>query len=236
MKVPQYSRTAVSLLLLGVALALSACGTAKEKAARRAQTAERALERTQQLRIRIPIEPTHLRYDYAHPLFTVRQSFMWGPYDHEWRLMIVDHTAEYAGFFVKIPFDLPAQREGMVLLFELWPPEAAHSLALGLIDGSMDHPAQFPALPIAAYEITRWQESNLRTFAIPLIAFETSQLRRSKDGHFETVDHAPNWNSIRGIHLLRLVSAPAHARQIIIRNMQFAPYLWVREMRADFRP
>ncbi len=219
-------------LLILAALLATACETADQRVERRTETEERARERTQQHRLRIPSGPTHLLLNYDEPYYSVRQAFLWGPYVTEWRLMVVDHAAEHAGFHVKRPFSLPPQRDDMVLFFELSPPEAMHSVALGLIDDASKDPGQISVLSIAPYRIDRRTQSHREAFSIPLHAFDNETFSVSDQGDWQPAEDTLDWDNIRGIHLIRLVREPAHSRQIILRNLQFAPDLWVRGLQT----
>lgn len=236
MNIAHHSYTRRWLVPLTLMLLVAACTNTDRKALRRAEMTERALERTQQNRVRIPRDPVQLRHDYAHPLFTIRQAFRWSPYATEWRLMVVDYTAVYAGFHVKQPIELPPQREGMALYFELWPPEAARSLAIGLIDDSEKEPGHIHMLPVASYRVERLGRDTRSAFAIPLSDFESETFIANARGDFEKSAQQPNWDNIRGVHVHRLVRKPDHARQIIIRNLQLAPLLWVNQIQRGVTP
>lgn len=224
-----------SLLLLA-ALLTTACESADQRVERRVETGERARERTQQHRIRIPKGPTHLLRNYDEPRYSVRQAFLWGPYTTEWRLMVVDYAADHAGFHVRRAFSLPPQRDDMVLFFELSPPEAMHSLALGLIDDTAKDSSQISVLSIAPYRIDRRTPSHWEAFSIPLHAFDSETFRVLDQGDRQPSGDKLDWDNIRGIHLIRFIREPDHSRQIILRNFQFAPELWVRGLQTGREP
>ncbi len=219
--------------VLIIAFTLTACEAPQQKAQRRADVAERAQHRMQEHHMPVPADPTHLQYDYAHPQYTVRQSFMWNPYGHEWRLMIVDYEARYAGFRVKRPYALPPRREAMVLYFEIIPPEAADTIAIGVMDDAVERHHHTPVLPIAPYRIKLRTRQDRHIYAIPLDAFDLHAVRISRDGTTAPADRAVDWDAVRGIHLHRLVQQPGHSRQVIIRNLQFSPVIWLREMQIE---
>ena len=64
----RYMHWSIHGLLVVGCLGLGACVSAPEQtAARRAEVADAAYERTQQTRVRIPPEPDGLRTDYSDP-------------------------------------------------------------------------------------------------------------------------------------------------------------------------
>jgi hypothetical protein len=179
----------------------------------------------------LPETPTHLGGDYAHPRGTIRQAFQWNPYGTEWRLMVVDHAGEYAGFNMRKSYDFSAKLDGMVLYFELWPAEAAPALAIALLDGRSPNTRRMAKLPVAPYQIKRVDEPGWLLFSIPLTEFGHFMERvDDEEKRAEPTDpYSLDWSQISGARLLRLLQNPGQPRQIILRNLQFAPAIWVRE-------
>jgi hypothetical protein len=182
-----------------------------------------AHERMQQKRVRIPETPVDLTGDYAMPPHSARQSFLWGPYDVEWRATFINHACEFIGFHLRRPLPVPDQRRGMYVYFELWPPELAHSLALGLRDRPGEEAVG--VVPIAHYRRFPWMHGERAVFVIPLEAFDEAPATRSLD-----------WNTITGVHLVRLEPTTNTPRQIVIAQLQLVPLNWVRQLETIRAP
>ncbi len=233
MKFSRHIREYRRPLLLIAVLSLAACADPARQAARRADTAERARERTEQQQLRIPKGPRHLFLTYSDPPYGIRQAFMWGKYATEWRLTVVDYTADHAGFYVKRPFLLPPQRDNMALFFEISPPEAIHTVALGLIDDIEKKTEHIPVLAIAPYRIHRRTEADREAVSIPLYAFTDPTRAVPVNGVTVPEGTTLDWANIRGIHLVRLVQGPDQPRGLTLRNFQFAPVLWVQGLQKE---
>lgn len=218
---------------LACALAVTACTTPPEREARRQEVEEAAYERTQQNRLRIPPEPVDLSADYGHPEYTIRQHFLWGPYESEWRLTLVDFAARYAGFRMKRPLPIPDQRDGMALYFELWPSDVAPTLALGLNDDPQMPKRDIPVLPLEPYRIFLRNRPDLAIFAVPLSDLEEETIALQPDQQWQRSPADLDWDAIRGVHLVRLDPTNRHTRRIVLRNLQVAPWLWIREMQVE---
>lgn len=202
----------------------------------RALTEQRARERTEQTRIRIPSEPAHLQQQYAHPPYGARHAFRWTPYDNRWQLTFVDRHTHYTGFRVRRPIALPPQREGMELYLELQPFESARSLAIGLADGPATDPAGIPVVPLTLHRVQRRGEQAFHAYSIPLGAFDSRAIRVTENGTRQTVPQRLNWNTIQGIHLVWLDRENPVPRRITIMNLQFAPVTWTRGLQIEDEP
>lgn len=219
----------LSALLLTLPLLGSGCAGASKNQRHRDYVRTQAEYRMQLSRMLLPANPTYFSNDYAYPVRSMRQTFQWNPYGTEWRIMVVDHQGEYAGFDMKKTYDLTGKLDGMVLYFELWPAEAATSLAIALLDGRSSTLRYMASLPIKPYQIQRVDERGWALIAIPLTRFG-SVMKRVEDARTAPAHpYSLDWSQISGVRLLWRSSNPRLSRLIILRNLQFAPAIWVRD-------
>jgi len=143
--------------------------------------------------------------------------------------MIVDHVHEYSGFTVKRPYKINDILTGMVLAFDLWPPDAANGLAIGIVDGQPGKQQRMAMLPVAPYQLDRRDRPAWRSIAIPLTEFNKHLFLINDGALIETPSEALDWNDVREFRLVRLIRSAGQPRQIILENFQFAPDTWVRE-------
>jgi hypothetical protein len=219
------------LMATGALLMACAGGCSSPKKTERREAAYAAAEqRIQMQRMAIPMEAVQLLDPYTHPQYTARQAFSWKPFGTEWRIMVVDHEHEYSGFTVKRPYEINPILDGMVLAFDLWPPDAVNGLAIGIIDGKQGDPNQRIALlPVEPYLRDKQLRPAWRSFAIPLTEFNNHVFHIRDGALIEAPSEELDWNDVREFRMVRMIRSAGQPRQMILENFQFAPDTWVRE-------
>lgn len=220
-----FQRVIPVLFLAG--LLACGCESPTSRAERRRQTQDLATYRLHLPRIHLLNEPVQLKGDTAWPANAVRQTFIWNGYGTEWRVALLDPAAEYAEFIIKRPHNVADQWEGLVLYFELWPEETASSLAVALFDNSTTNAYHMAVQPIAPYVIARQNEAGWLSVAIPLARFALPTYAVMGPKIYETEAPSLDWSRIAGVRLIRLNPDLEERGQLILRDLQFAPEMWV---------
>lgn len=177
-----------------------------------------AIRRMRLQSIALPAEPVDLREQQVVPDRALRQTFVWGPHHHEWRLRAIQPDLQSADFILRHPVDLAQDIEELMLYFEIDPPDKANSLVWHLMyrDQAAAH-----GVASDAYRITRRLPSDHAAFAIPLTAFDQ-------------LDPPPDWTRIQAVRIdYRPIDAAETTDAITIHNLQFAPQAWVRAMQHE---
>ncbi len=172
--------------------------------------------------IPLPESPSLLEHVYTHPPRSIRQAFSWSRGGNEWRLVIRDRNAEYAGFTWRRPYDLSQYPGHMSLYMEIEPPDAALSLAVGLISGQEDDTRVISIIPLTPYRISTRPRSII---AVPLTEFENGS---AGPGSGLIPAGALDWQRITEIRLIRLDPGTVPDPEIIVHRIRFAPDTWIR--------
>ncbi len=220
--IPIIAWAAISLPLI-----ITSCASRSERRQIAQQRQEIATERAQAGRILIPESAVRLRNDQAHPPFSIRQTFTWHAFGNIWRLLVVDPRAEYAGFDVKVPYDLHRKRRHMILFFELWPITAGDHLAIALLDGGARGNRMLAPLALAPYEadVRRFNKPGWSSYAIPLTEFKEAYPLDDTSEQGGAFD----WRDVSGVRIIRLNTEEGSPSQFTIENLCFTPHTWIDE-------
>ena len=197
-------------LILGTALGLTGCSHMSVQTSETDHSPIRYAE----VQHDILFSPSMLKQEYCFPESAMRQIFKWGNFGHEWTLHVQNPDIEYAGFYIREPFELADIVDDTVLYFKFRPASAASQLSVVLIEGD-DHARVHRADSLAAYQ-TDIDHHGWASFKIQLSDFRPLEDRMfTQTGTF-------NWDDVQQIRFLRN-DAQLSFDEIQIRNMRLRP-------------
>lgn len=196
--------------LLMSAFALSGCGTDMRKSGDHNHEP-----------LRFPVDqvnllhrPSMLLEEYCFPTNSVRQTFQWSDFGHEWNIDVRMKEWQHAGFSVRRPFAMAERRTDSTLYFQIKPESAAAHLAFYLISGN-DAEVLHEARNLEAYSIGK-DAKDWVLCAIDLAEFQNPGATLSP------VRPIFDWDDIRKIQL-NGIDQDSSVTHITIRNLRIRP-------------
>lgn len=156
--------------------------------------------------------------DYVYPAGMTKQKFIWRESTGDWQVVFPHEGYAYAGFALRSPLDLSADREERAVRFRMKPRAAAAHITLGLADGDRADGRVLVDVPLADYEVGIGRTWG--TFVVPLEAFGSRGWRISAVGAGKSGSEAGmDWSDVREFRL-STASQPMPVRQLTIARLE----------------